>query len=716
MYLPEKLATVGSLTDGDFISFYFPFRRIIENELPSCENVFFLSEKIRGFDTLPSPLQTKLQGHDYTGQNDIVKLVDDTLLLSFKTDNGKILCVIPGVDGYFSEKVSENWLLELRDHCLNQFLLTKKAGIDGETELPNCLYFTDDLAQLCRETEPTLILFEIYPRANSSTESRIHSKRTVGVLRSVLGDSSPLYSLGSHVYGYLSVANNPDKLKNLGKKTVSLFRREGFHRAHAGSRTVTANDDSQKDTIDPEVLYEQAWLSLYAARKKGPFGWCDYESVAFPELHPLKVLSENITRSFWRVCKNSQRFCIAHWEHPESTEFELPDTIAGSSVFTDNEHVFVFFKELNVEEALEQIKRTLGDHLMQSITVGLAQFPYFQFRKQSTLLNSRKAFLHSAFYGPGGIAVFNALSLNVSGDIYYADGDIRKAITEYKMGLQCDSHDVNLLNSLGVCYADINKRALAGKCFTDALKIDPGNFLALYNSAIVAEKDGDLKDAILFYEKARENGQGYSAALDDIELHLGWLYVKEKRFIDAIDMLSGWCEKQINADLKSRAYTHLGQSYFHSGLYKNAEIWLQKALAYDEYDATAMSLLGCVYLKNREGVDIAYSLCKKSADLDPDNLSIKFNLARVLIELEKYEEARSIIRLCLRKKEMKPLAQIYMCRSYIAEGVRYRAQSWLDKILSVSSTGFYENEVIELKKEFYGSKWNKRKEKDIKRA
>ena len=67
--------------------------------------------------------------------------------------------------------------------------------------------------------------------------------------------------------------------------------------------------------------------------------------------------------------------------------------------------------------------------------------------------NARKAADHAAFFGPGSCAAFDAVSLNISGDKCFEHGDTEAAIREFQRALALDPANVNVRNSLGVCYA-----------------------------------------------------------------------------------------------------------------------------------------------------------------------------------------------------------------------------------------------------------------------
>ena len=71
----------------------------------------------------------------------------------------------------------------------------------------------------------------------------------------------------------------------------------------------------------------------------------------------------------------------------------------------------------------------------KSVSAGVACFPFSDFKKSTTPYNCRKALSHAAFFGKSGMALFDAVSLNITGDIYFSDGDFVKAVTEYKRGV-----------------------------------------------------------------------------------------------------------------------------------------------------------------------------------------------------------------------------------------------------------------------------------------
>jgi predicted Zn-dependent protease len=95
----------------------------------------------------------------------------------------------------------------------------------------------------------------------------------------------------------------------------------------------------------------------------------------------------------------------------------------------------------------------------------------------------------------------------------------------------------------------------------------------------------------------------------------------------------------------------------------------------------AMNLLGRVYLEEREGNEIALSLCRKSVELEPSNLRYVLYLSEVLLQCGQYREARKNLYRCLKSRDCKMEAQQLLGESYAQEGQLRRAESWFKKIM-----------------------------------
>jgi len=274
--------------------------------------------------------------------------------------------------------------------------------------------------------------------------------------------------------------------------------------------------------------------------------------------------------------------------------------------------------------------------------------------------------------------------LNISGDIFYGDGDLESAVREYKRGLVCDKNNINLLNSLGVAYAMMDRHKMAHQCFNRALALDADNFMALYNLGLGEELLGRDKSALARFERAIAVHPDAVEDMDtkkDLQFQLGRLYCATGEFQKAVDILLLWYGNAKGTKNAGRAFRYLGKS-FH-GLEKKSEAmtWLQRALQFDGFDAEAMGLLGEVYLELGEGDEIALSLCEKSVTLDPHNLMLRLRLAKAQKACRNYAAAQSNLRLCLRSKEMKAEAQFQNGLICLEQRQTGRAATWFARVL-----------------------------------
>ena len=65
------------------------------------------------------------------------------------------------------------------------------------------------------------------------------------------------------------------------------------------------------------------------------------------------------------------------------------------------------------------------------------------------------------------------MSLNVSGDRFYSRGDLGSAVEEYRQALLVDPENINIINSLGACYGQMERLDEAAGLFEKAVKLAP---------------------------------------------------------------------------------------------------------------------------------------------------------------------------------------------------------------------------------------------------
>jgi len=318
---------------------------------------------------------------------------------------------------------------------------------------------------------------------------------------------------------------------------------------------------------------------------------------------------------------------------------------------------------------------------------GIACFPCLDYSRQQILVNARKALMHARLLGPGSQADFDDVTLNISGDVYYNEGDLTTAIKEYKKGLRLNPGSINLLNSLAVCEAQMNRQKQAMASFRKVLEFDPKNFMALYNLGFACLQSGEEECAGTCFEQA------LALERDNVELalHLARLYNRKKHFKGAAKLLAPFVEKQRvpksggdwsqeeNSGERAKLNRILGEAYAGLGNRRQAIVCLQRATRYDPKDPAALSLLGYLYGEEGQGDDIALSLCQKAVDLDGTDWRFWHRLAGLYQRQGALQEAESVLKTCLSLPDSEPEAFNLLAIVYEQQGKAGMAKKMRDR-------------------------------------
>jgi tetratricopeptide (TPR) repeat protein len=294
-----------------------------------------------------------------------------------------------------------------------------------------------------------------------------------------------------------------------------------------------------------------------------------------------------------------------------------------------------FFAEKSESETLRlarSLQKNLTENRRSMVTIGVAAYPTITYRKSEIIGMARKALDHAAFFGPGSAVIFDGVSLNISADKLYDNGDILSAIQEFNQALLLDPLNVNVHNSLGVCYGLLGNYAQAVEKFTAALRIEPGEYMALYNLGLIKSLTGDREQAHEFFLKADQiNGEVYEVAFQIGKYYLeSGDALKAKRFLErAAAMESGGCG----------VYRYLGDCYTVSGMQAEAISAYQKAIRRNPQDAASMSALGSLFSEKGENPEIAEMFCRESVELSPENALFHYRLGRLYHRQKRLQEA-----------------------------------------------------------------------------
>jgi tetratricopeptide (TPR) repeat protein len=335
----------------------------------------------------------------------------------------------------------------------------------------------------------------------------------------------------------------------------------------------------------------------------------------------LEHLGENITSNLLlnmaRIIENLSKTASMTWGRISQDEFGClcgdMDEVSG----------------LEMAKIIQERVKLSGQ---ETVSIGLAVYPFWPFEKMNVLDNARKALDHAAFFGPSTVTPFDAVSLNISADKLYQYGDIDGAIEEFKKALAVDPKHVNVHNSLGVCYGVQGKLDLAIEAFETAIDLDPGDVMATYNLGLAHHKQGDKEKALeLFLHAHKLDGDN-----PEVACQIGMCY----REMDEVDSAIEFLEKAAENTRKgAHIFSTLGECYIDKEMLQAATKAYEKALKLNPTNAKGLSALGYLYGTIGENLEIAIVLCQESVKIDPDNGLYRRRLGKLYLQNEDYENA-----------------------------------------------------------------------------
>jgi len=294
-----------------------------------------------------------------------------------------------------------------------------------------------------------------------------------------------------------------------------------------------------------------------------------------------------------------------------------------------------FFAEKNGLEILriaKKLQQYIAKQTPKTVTIGVSAFPTLTYKKEEILENARKALDHASFFGPNSTVIFDDISLNISGDRLYEKGDIQGTIAEFKMALLINSSNVNVRNSLGVCYGIIGNYEQAVEEFSTAIDIDKNEYMTLYNLGLVYMLKGEREKSLEFFLKAHD----INSDIYEIAFQTGKLYLE----LGDSEHAKIFLERAAKIEPKSvSVYRYLGDCYAVSGKTDDAISAYEKSIKYNPRDAASMSALGSLYDKRNENSEIALMFCRESVELSPENGLFRFRLGRLYYHQKRFEEA-----------------------------------------------------------------------------
>jgi len=640
------------------------------------------------------------------------------------TDLAAVAVFSAGRKGLYGD-FSAEWLMERSRLLSREYRLIKHWAYDSVSGLLNGSHLRSELDVLARgssldtqspsgeETEDTwhLFLVEVGFRSSDAAQTVQAISKIGAYLDSLVGDAS-VYHLGVGVFGLLWTCKDAMDIPKFGYALLRKLKRQKISKVHIGVAPLTV-DTTSSDTScsNADKVLSDAWGALSKARERGIYAMCSAADLNQKD-HPFAPLSpeiQNVLKKSWR---GLNQFSVAVIEqdiiHGQQFPLRIKALVgeAGQVVDFDTGKILVLLNGVDDERSgtwATSLQKKIAALGVGSFSIGIASYPCPGFHKGDIPVNAVKALIHTHFFGPGTTTKFSGVTLNISGDYYYNAGDIVKAVKEYSLGLNLDPENSNLLNSLGVIYAQLNQHKKAMSLFERAIAINPKDFMALVNLGFVLQALGNTDEAERSFEKANKIDSSYF----DVLLQLGQLYCQKGRYRKAVKVLQRaeksfstkntasdkkpWerCESWLHTENNlghGLVYRYLGEAFKAIGHNTEAITYLQRAVGYNSRDAEALSLLAELYAEEKQGSDIALTLCDQAIDIDGSRDMYWFRKGVILHASKKYTQARAVLTRCLELNKKNIEALLLLAKNYQKEKNIHQARRLYSKVLKLDGT------------------------------
>ncbi len=607
------------------------------------------------------------------------------------------VAVIAGGDAFLVSRGDEIRLLAATRQMSAALHALRDDLRDPQTGLFNGAFYRRYLMALSPEADFTLGLVELAGGSHRDLlQILAQLKRSGATLDNYFKGRTPLCHLGSGVFAFFLPLMDDDKARKSARFMVSWLRREGMVRACLGLVCAGAG-------AEPHDVAKTAWETMKKARLRGSFAWAvaGRESAGDLFSPPPPPVMQRL-RAMWR---GPERFALVLFR-VEGAAMGSPDLVftlgafsprEGCLVSVNRDEVYLFLADVDDPEVVREQAGLIQARLFEveglNVSAAAALYPCLDYNRGAIPVNCRKALLHAAFFLPRGLAVFDSVSLNISGDRYYAEGDLGFAVREYRCGLKLNPDSVKLLNSLGVALVEMGRRAGAREMFERAAVIAPDDFMAGYNLALLDISGGRREAAVTALRRCLEIEPENSEAM----LQLASLLIAAGEFSQTVDLLaggehplfgrgSGSERPEVRENLvRGVLYRYLAQAYKGQGLWREATRAVEKAVACNPASARAAALMGEIYLSAGEGLGAAMAVSRKAVVLDSASPEAWRALGRVLVAAGEDGEAETGLRQARRLAPADPevcllLAEVLERRGKAkdAEAMRLRAARLVD--------------------------------------
>lgn len=627
------------LAKNDFDLLAFEFSQVVQSFI-TCEKVHFFCGPGHDGEVEHSRWQDAMDQVRNTQKSIYLDSVQE-VFIPLATAGDSVVVVLEGVAHLAVHPVG--WLAAQVERISREMEFLKQWAIDPMTGLISGHCFLQRMNGVAGHGQSAqragaLVMLEMYPRSRDAGQAMLYISKAGAYLDTLIGHLSAPCHFGAGIFGLFWHGVDQDYSLKMADMLLRWLKRENIAKVHVGlvflgNRAGEAGNGNQ--------ALDQAWEALTIARKRGPYSLCTHDSLIGRVDHPLASPPRPLILALRRLWRNQDCFSLVLLQlsqGEDSGEFSARiSALAGSGATIlplNGRRAYLFLNQCGEQDALAWCNgfRERMKNLDFTVSMGAACYPSHHFKKSEMVANAGKALVHAQFLGPDSLVLFDGVSLNISGDIYYNEGDLAGALREYRRGIAIDSENINLLNSLGVTLAQMNRYHQALPLFEKVLSLDPYNFMALFNLGLAYQARGEDEAALQRFEEALGVDSGSFGLL----LQLGKMYCRHGRYEDAVQVLL----QGVNTDSSGSgvghgsAYHYLGQAC--AGLGRNHEAMghLQRAINHNPRDAASLSLLGELYDCEDQGGSIALSLCRQAVGLDGSRWQYWLRLGRVQLNQE----------------------------------------------------------------------------------
>jgi tetratricopeptide (TPR) repeat protein/GGDEF domain-containing protein len=678
----------------------FPFAQEVQQLLPlpaTIDFCFFAADGV--LRTLPM----NLTGESSAAGGEIAFftepcLMNDQLVIPLQVVSGEsVAAVVSDVDPALLKRMSASWLRELQASIVDQLEKTRWGFIDPETELYNRRAATVLLQQSAPENPGFFFLLNAVFYRRTAAGNLQKTRETAALLQALTQGSC--FSFGCGVFGLLLQGQRREQALKTAHHLRRQLKREGMSKVQIGFSQAIPSDTRLEATV-----LDRFWRSLAIAEKRGPFGICDTDAINEQRPHLFQLTQTDLLGTLQRRWRSLAQFTLAVFSLQPQVQYSvacadrIKRLVPQGGMYLDGGSglALILFPEpaqISIRECIDSIRSEYQECYGEgAVSVGIAAWPCLDFVKNDIPGNCLKALLHGSFLGPGSVVLCDHLSLNISGDFFFEEGDYRTAIREYRRGLLLQPRDVNLINSLGVVLIECNQKRQAADCFQDVLQIDPDNYMALVNLGHVQQTLGHKDIALDCFERAYRVHANEDTVGQELFLPLGRLYAELCNHEKAVTVLEHWRTRP-GSEKEFILFRLLGQSYMENGTPVEAIKACQRALQLFPQDSISLSTLGLLYVEQGEGSEVGLSLCRKALTLDNFNPDHWCRLGRAMLHIGRQEEALDAIRQCLRLRRNHREAVLLLGTIYQAMGRDNQASRCFRQAMAIK--GCVEKQVVQ---------------------